>query len=161
MYRQGDKTSEFSRFETSFGGELHRGRMRSLFALSLRLASWPLAAYRLGYCMRELTAAARPGSDDDRGEEPRRAGHEASFSDFVAEQGLKFYVCRAADPESKGKVENSVKLVKSNFFSGRAFADFDTLQAEFGQRLMWANRRISQATGMIPFADFCLDKEIE
>lgn len=78
----------------------------------------------------------------------------ASFTDFVAEQGIKLYVCRAADPESKGKVENSVKFVKSNFFSSRTFPDFDTLRAELGKWLVRVNGRISQATRMIPLADF-------
>ena len=40
-----------------------------------------------------------------------------AFTDFIAEQGLRLHVCRAADPESKGKVENAVKYVKTSFFS--------------------------------------------
>ena len=48
-----------------------------------------------------------------------------AFADFVAEQGLRLHVCRAADPESKGKIENAVKYVKTSFFSSRSFATFD------------------------------------
>jgi hypothetical protein len=76
-----------------------------------------------------------------------------AFSDFVAEQELRLWVCRAADPESKGKVENSVKFVKTNFFSSRTFDNFDSLATDLRKWLIRANGRISQATRMIPLAD--------
>lgn len=78
----------------------------------------------------------------------------ASFSDFVAEQGIRLHACRAADPESKGKVENSVKFVKTNFFSSRTFESFGQLQTELGAWLGRVNARISQATRRIPLSDF-------
>jgi len=73
------------------------------------------------------------------------------FSCFVEEMGLKMYVCRKADPESKGKVENLVKFVKGNFFKVRDFASI----AEAQERLFkWlgrrANGKISSATMRIP-----------
>jgi len=37
------------------------------------------------------------------------------FLYFKEEMGLKMWVCRKADPESKGRVENLVKYVKHNF----------------------------------------------
>jgi transposase len=77
-----------------------------------------------------------------------------AFCDFIAEQGLKLWVCRAGDPECKGKVENSVKFVKTNFFSSRTFVDFDNLESDLRKWLVRANGRISQATRMIPLADF-------
>jgi transposase len=36
-------------------------------------------------------------------------------------------ICRAADPQSKGKVENMVKHAKQNFLAGRYFKDVETL----------------------------------
>ena len=78
----------------------------------------------------------------------------ASFADFVAEQGLRLHACRAADPESKGKVENSVKFVKTNFFSSRSFSDFDALKTDLRRWLGRANARLSQATRLMPLADF-------
>jgi hypothetical protein len=77
-----------------------------------------------------------------------------AFTDFVAEQGFKLWVCRAGDPESKGKVENAVKFVKTNFFSSRTFASFDDLVADLRKWRERANSRISQATRMMPLADF-------
>jgi transposase len=76
-----------------------------------------------------------------------------AFTDFISEQGLRLWVCRAADPESKGKVENSVKFVKTNFFSSRTFDGFDSLESDLRKWLIRANGRISQATRMIPLAD--------
>jgi transposase len=76
------------------------------------------------------------------------------FTDFVAEQGFRLHACRAADPESKGKVENLVKYVKPNFFSSRSFSDFDHLKSAMRRWLGRANARISQATRLMPLADF-------
>ena len=35
---------------------------------------------------------------------------------------MGLWVCRKADPESKGCVENAVSYVKKNYFSARALA---------------------------------------
>jgi len=73
------------------------------------------------------------------------------FGAFIEEMGLRMYVCRKADPQSKGKVENSIKYVKRNFLSIRDFADVD--EANEGLR-RWLKRRanggISQATKRAP-----------
>ena len=77
-----------------------------------------------------------------------------AFADFVAEQGLRLHVCRAADPESKGKVENAVKYVKTSYFSSRSFATFDELQVLMRKWLLRVNAKLSQATRLMPLADF-------
>ncbi len=73
------------------------------------------------------------------------------FNDFKSEMGFSMYVCRKADPESKGKVENLIKFVKTSFFSARSFNSFEeiptALTAWLSRR---ANGKICQATGMIP-----------
>jgi len=43
------------------------------------------------------------------------------FRFFIEEQEVSLWVCRRADPETKGKVENLVKFVKGNFLSTRDF----------------------------------------
>jgi hypothetical protein len=43
------------------------------------------------------------------------------FKFFIQEQDIGMYVCRASDPESKGKIENLIKYVKYNFLSIRDF----------------------------------------
>ncbi|MHA2085788.1 MAG: IS21 family transposase [Candidatus Thorarchaeota archaeon] len=73
------------------------------------------------------------------------------FLYFIEEMGLRMYVCRKADPESKGKVESSVKYVKYNFLGTRGF---ETLEEAKESLLRWltrrANGKISQATKRIP-----------
>jgi hypothetical protein len=73
------------------------------------------------------------------------------FKYFIEEIGIRMRVCRKADPESKGKVENSVKYVKRNFLDVR---DFCSVEETNEGVLKWlkrrANGKISQATGQIP-----------
>ncbi len=72
------------------------------------------------------------------------------FGYFIEEMGLQMYVCRKADPESKGKVENTVKFVKSSFFPARDCATTvewnESLSGWLGRR---ANGKICQATGQL------------
>ncbi len=74
-----------------------------------------------------------------------------AFSYFIDEMGLKMYVCRKADPETKGKIENLVKYVKNNFFIIR---DFESIEQARDSLMRWlvrrANGKISQATKRIP-----------
>jgi len=73
------------------------------------------------------------------------------FKYFVEEMGFKMYVCRKADPESKGKVENLVGYVKNNFLAPRDFIDTESANTSV---LEWlkrrANGKISQATKQVP-----------
>ena len=73
------------------------------------------------------------------------------FLYLIEEMGLRMWVCRKADPETKGKVENLVKYVKYNFLGTR---DFKTLEEAKESLLRWlcrrANGKISQATKRIP-----------
>jgi len=73
------------------------------------------------------------------------------FTYFIEEQELKMYVCRAADPETKGKIENLIKYVKHNFLSIRDFKSADEANESGFQWLKRrANGKISQATKKIP-----------
>jgi transposase len=73
------------------------------------------------------------------------------FKHFIEEQEIGLYVCRRADPETKGKVENLVKFTKGNFLSTR---DFECVEEANAGVLRWlarrANGKISQATKQIP-----------
>lgn len=73
------------------------------------------------------------------------------FSHFIEEMGLKMYVCRKNDPESKGKVENLVKYVKYNFLAIRSFDGLDEARTKLRKWLSRrANGKISAATRRIP-----------
>lgn len=77
--------------------------------------------------------------------------YTADFRYFIQEQDIRMYVCRKADPESKGKVENLIKYVKKNFLSIR---DFQQIEEANEGAFRWlkrrANGKISQATQKIP-----------
>lgn len=82
------------------------------------------------------------------------------FKAFIQEMNLKMYVCRKADPETKGKIENVIKFVKTNFLACRTFESLE----EANERLMtWLTRRgngkISQATKKIPAIVFEEEKK--
>jgi len=82
------------------------------------------------------------------------------FKYFQEEMGFKMHVCRGADPESKGKVENLVKFVKSSFFSARIFESFEEMQKRLSKWLKHrANGRISQATLQVPEIAFEAEKK--
>lgn len=73
------------------------------------------------------------------------------FRYFVEEMDIKMYVCRKADPESKGKVENLVGYVKNNFFAPRDFVDTESADTGVFEWLKRrANGKISQATKQVP-----------
>ena len=61
----------------------------------------------------------------------------AQFKSYVRDRGFKVHMCRKADPESKGKIENAVKYVKQNFLYNRTFYDLQTLNTD---GLNWLER---------------------
>jgi len=77
-------------------------------------------------------------------------------------QDLKFsvYLCRANDPESKGKIESVVKFVKQNFLENRIYADDDILN---NCALEWLDRtgnaKLHGTTKWIPAEAFKLECE--
>jgi len=82
------------------------------------------------------------------------------FKYFIEEQKIGMYVCRAADPETKGKIENLIKYVKRNFLSVRDFTSVaEANESGFTWLKRRANGKISQATKQIPA--FLIDEERE
>jgi len=73
----------------------------------------------------------------------------AGFSDFVASLGVTPRVCKPYTPQTKGKVERTVGILKSGFWPGVTFSDLDDLNA---QALAWCNRLNGQphATTRVP-----------
>lgn len=47
------------------------------------------------------------------------------FQAYKQHRGFRIYLCRKADPESKGKVENVVKYIKRNFAKNRVYPNLD------------------------------------
>lgn len=59
------------------------------------------------------------------------------FDRYQAARPFQAVFCRAADPESKGKVENTVKYVKQNFLFQRTYINIELLNE---QAILWLNR---------------------
>jgi len=62
------------------------------------------------------------------------------YADFLAALGVVPRVCRARTPQTKGKVERSIGVVKSSFWPGVCFTDVADLN---GQAAPWCDRRNS------------------
>lgn len=79
-----------------------------------------------------------------------------TFRAFLAEQQVGLWVCRKADPESKGAVENTVKFVKTSYFSARKgkLATIEEVRRTLPAWLARKNRRIHQGTYRVPQAVF-------
>lgn len=72
------------------------------------------------------------------------------FSDFMASIGVAPRVCKPRKPQTKGKVERSVGVIKQSFWPGVTFTDLDDLNR---QALAWCqqiNGRVHQTTHQVP-----------
>ncbi len=82
------------------------------------------------------------------------------FAVYVKKRNFQVYMCRKADPESKGKIENVVGFVKKNFARNRIFYDLDKLNEEC---IAWLERRgngkVHQTTKKIPTHVFLVERK--
>ena len=74
-----------------------------------------------------------------------------AFAAYLKTRKFKVYMCRKADPESKGRIENVVGFVKNNFAIHRKFYNMDRWNEDC---LKWLHRRgngkIHKTTRKIP-----------
>lgn len=82
------------------------------------------------------------------------------FEKYKQLHNLNIRVCRKADPESKGKVENVVKYIKRNFLPNRYYIDSDFLNLSF---LAWLDRtgnaKVHGTTKKVPAKVFEVERE--
>lgn len=82
------------------------------------------------------------------------------FQSYRHERGFSIYLCRKADPESKGKVENVVKYAKYNFAKHRTFYSLDRWNEE---TIAWlartANHKEHETIKKRPDTVFALEKQ--
>ena len=82
------------------------------------------------------------------------------FMLYQAQRKFRVFMCRKADPQTKGKVESSVKYVKNNFLRGRLFSDIETLNQS---GLAWlertANTKIHGTTHLVPHMEWLTELE--
>ena len=82
------------------------------------------------------------------------------FQRYKEAKELTLHVCRKADPESKGKVENVIGFIKHNFAKHRVFHNLDSWNE---QALEWLNRtgnsKVHNTTKKRPVEVFALEKQ--
>jgi len=84
----------------------------------------------------------------------------AEFQSYVNERKFKIHLCRRADPESKGMIENVVKYIKGNFADSRVFSEIEDWN---DRALQWldrtGNHQVHQTTKKRPAEVFLLEKQ--
>lgn len=87
--------------------------------------------------------------------------HTYEFEKLRQECKFRVYLCRAADPESKGKIENVVKYIKGNFLENRIYPEDDeTLNYCCLQWLeRTGNAKIHGTTKRVPAEVFQTERE--
>ncbi len=86
--------------------------------------------------------------------------HTYEFERCKNRHGFSVWLCRKADPESKGMVESCVKFVKYNFAKNRYFYDIDSWSKDCESWLIrTGNGKIHSETKKIPAEVFALEKK--
>jgi transposase len=77
--------------------------------------------------------------------------YNKKFLDYAGYYGFKPILCRPYKPQTKGKVENGVKYVKSNFYAGEEFSSISEINERIKIWLDKINNRIHSTTKEKPF----------
>jgi Integrase core domain len=84
----------------------------------------------------------------------------SAFQKYIQQRKFRVYLCKKADPESKGKVENVVKYVKNNFAKNRVYSTLDDWN---DRSLKWLERtgnyKVHNTTKKRPYEVFLLEKQ--
>lgn len=84
----------------------------------------------------------------------------AEFQSYVKQRKFRVHLCRKADPESKGKIENVVKYIKQNFAKHRVFSSINNWNERAWQWLeRTGNYKVHNTTKKRPFEVFLLEKQ--
>ena len=61
----------------------------------------------------------------------------ARFMAYMGHHGIRPHACNVARGNEKGRVEDAIKYIRMNFWSGRQFNDFEDLNSQF---MIWRNQ---------------------
>ena len=72
------------------------------------------------------------------------------FLDFAEYYGIVIRLCYPYRPETKGKIENTIKYMRYNFFNGRTFSDLNDINMQCNEWLHKVNSQLHGTTHEIP-----------
>jgi transposase len=72
------------------------------------------------------------------------------FADFMASLGVAPRVCKPYKPQTKGKVERSVGVIKKGFWPGVRFSDIDDLNEQARRWCDRLNQKVHRTTRRVP-----------
>ncbi len=81
------------------------------------------------------------------------------FGRYVGEVGIHPVFMMAADPQSKGKVENLVRYVKQNFLRGRVYVNIDVLNEAVIGWMERVNGKVHTTTKLIPSVELIEERK--
>lgn len=82
------------------------------------------------------------------------------FQNYISSMRFKTRLCRAYDPESKGKIEAVVKFAKYNFAKHRVLEDINSFNEDSFKGLdKTGNAKVHEITRKVPKEVFTLEKE--
>lgn len=86
--------------------------------------------------------------------------YTAAFQSYKAERGFHVYMCKGADPESKGRIENVIGFVKKSFAKHRVFDNIDKWNEECQEWLdRTGNGKVHNTTKKRPDIVFQIEKK--
>ncbi|MGO5014861.1 IS21 family transposase [Niallia sp. Sow4_A1] len=84
----------------------------------------------------------------------------SEFQAYIKDRKFRVHLCRKADPESKGMIENVVKYIKGNFADSRVFKDIESWNVS---ALQWldrtGNKNVHNTTKKRPVEVFLVEKQ--
>lgn len=72
------------------------------------------------------------------------------FADFMATLGVAPRVCQPRKPQTKGKVERTVSVIKYGFWPGVHFSDLDDLNTQASDWCTRLNQKVHRTTRRVP-----------
>ncbi len=72
------------------------------------------------------------------------------FMDFAEYYGIVIRLCYPYRPETNGKIENTIKYLRYNFFNGRTFTDLNDVNTQCSEWLKKVNSQVHGTTHEIP-----------
>ena len=86
-----------------------------------------------------------------KGYTPNDCEFNATFKDFADYCGFIIRTCKPRMPKTKGKIENTVKYVKHDFYYGSSFSSFTDINNRAFEWMERVNHQVHETTYEVPY----------